>query len=179
MPKPLNIRKEPAYMIRPPKPEEAQKLLNLKKAYLVNVDTIPMDISEYKNDLDAEKKLIRQYNSSSNSILLIAEKAGKFVGNIDLTGSPRKRMAHTGMIGMGILEDFRGEGIGRMLMQATLDWAKNDSPLELIWLEVYANNEAGLRLYKSFGFRESGTIKGFFKHGNTYYDKIEMYLHLR
>lgn len=63
--------------------------------------------------------------------------------------------AHVARLGMGVVRDFRGRGIGRQLIEATIAkaWAKK---LEKIELSVYASNEAALRLYRRMGFVEEG-----------------------
>ena len=154
--------------IRELKPSEADKLLNLKLDYLKNTSTIPIVEGEYKNDLKAEEALIHKYNQSPNSILLVAIAQNECIGNIDLTGNERQRMYHTRMIGMGVNNYWRNQGIGSMLLQSTLNWAENNDHLEVIWLDVYANNELGLSIYKKMGFEISGVIKGFFRDGDRY-----------
>ena len=88
-------------------------------------------------------------------------------------------MFHTGMIGMGIKEKWRNQGLGRFLIEAVIDWAKKHSAIELIWLDVYASNELGYNLYKNTGFKISGIINDFFKEENGYKDKIQMYQRIK
>lgn len=87
-------------------------------------------------------------------------------------------MAHTAMIGMGIKEEWRNQGLGGILLKSVIAWAKENSELELIWLDVYASNELGYNLYKNNGFVVSGIVPGFFKDKQIYQDKIQMYLEL-
>jgi len=158
---------------------DAQNLANLKRNYLKNTTTIPIKLEEYAGNLDNELRIITEYKESINSILLVAEYKGELIGNIDLTGSARAIMFHTGMIGMGIKEQWRNQGLGRILIESVIDWAKNHSPIELIWLDVYASNELGYNLYKNTGFEVSGRIDGFFKDENGYKDKIQMYQRIK
>ncbi len=158
--------------------DDAPDLLALKRSYIGNTNTIPIYLDEYPEDEVAEHQLIKRYNDSPNSILLVAKHHDQLIGNIDLTGSERRIMFHTGMIGMGIAVQWRNQGIGTLLLKTVLEWAKEASPLELIWLDVYANNELGLGLHHKFGFKISGRINRFFKKDGIYYDKIQMYLEL-
>jgi len=161
--------------IRTAHEDEAKALRDLKLEIIGGSMTIPMHPEEYKNDETGERDLIKKYNDSSNSILLVAEANHQLIGMIDLTGNERKIMAHTAMIGMSIKEGWRNKGVGTSLIKGVLDWAKSFSDLEVIWLEVYANNELGLGLYKKMGFKISGKIERFFKHKNVYFDNIKMY----
>jgi ribosomal protein S18 acetylase RimI-like enzyme len=52
---------------------------------------------------------------------------------------------------MGILQAFRGRGLGRRLAEAVIREAQNVG-IERIELGVYASNEAAVALYKSLGF---------------------------
>jgi len=159
--------------------KDARRLLDLKRSYIENTTTIPLTIDEYPMDTDREVTIIKDYNKSANSQLLVAEYEGQFIGNIDLTGSKRLRMKHTAMIGMGIHQEWRNQGLGKVLMESIINWAKNESYIEVIWLDVYASNLLGLNLYKNTGFKVSGMIKGFFKHGNEYFDKVQMYQRIK
>jgi len=165
--------------IRVPKLDEAQKLADLKRSYIKNTTTIPLELEEYPNDLKHELNLITDYIQSPNSILLVAEFNNELIGNIDLTGSKRAKMFHTAMIGMGIKEKWRNQGLGRILIESVIDWAKKHSAIELIWLEVYASNELGFNLYKKTGFKVSGRINDFFKEENGYKDKVQMYQRIK
>jgi len=146
---------------------------------LKNTKTIPLALDEYTSNVKNELILITEYEKSLNSLLLVAEFENEFIGNIDLTGSKRSKMFHTGMIGMGIKEKWRNQGLGRILMESVIDWAKNNSGIEIIWLDVYASNELGLNLYKNTGFKISGIINDFFKDENGYVDKVQMYQRIK
>jgi len=161
--------------IRIAREDEAKTLRDLKLEIIGGSMTIPMYPEEYNHDEAGERVLIKKYNESPNSILLVAESNNQLIGMIDLTGNERKIMAHTAMIGMSIKEDWRNKGVGTALIKGVLDWAKSSSDLEVIWLEVYANNDLGLGLYKKMGFKISGKIERFFKHKNVYFDNIKMY----
>lgn len=161
--------------IRTAREDEAKELRDLKLKIIKTSMTIPMYPEEYRHDETGERELIKKYNESSNSILLVAEANNQLIGMIDLTGNERKIMAHTAMIGMSIDEGWRNKGVGTYLIKGVLDWAKLSSDLEVIWLDVYANNELGLGLYKKMGFKISGKIERFFKYKNVYFDNIKMY----
>lgn len=120
-------------------------------------------MDEYPINLEKESNIITDYAQSANSILLVAELNTELIGNLDLTGSKRSKMFHTAMIGMGVKEQWQNQGLGRFLIESVIEWAKTDSPIELIWLDVYASNILVLNLYKNTGFKISGIIKDFFK----------------
>ena len=164
-------------IIRHANENDAANLLELKLSYIRNTTSLPLYEHEYKNDIRTEKDLISRYISEANSILLVAEHGNNLIGNIDLTGNQRKKLFHTGMVGMGIANEWHNLGIGSMLMESALTWAIS-SPLSIAWLEVYSTNKAGYRLYEKFGFEECGTIKNFFQEVIPA-DKITMVKYLK
>ena len=54
----------------------------------------------------------------------VALAAGEVVGWCDVTAKDRPVHAHVGVLGMGLLPPFRGQGIGAELMRRTLAAAK-------------------------------------------------------
>lgn len=77
------------------------------------------------------------------------------VGWIDISPSSLPVSAHVGELGMGLLKEYRGQGIGKRLMQTALDKAKQKGLLR-VELEVYEHNIAGIKLYEKMGFQHEG-----------------------
>ncbi len=174
-PKIYTAKNDQPITIRQAVSSDAEKLLNLKLAYLKNTESLPLFANEYPNDIDQERNMIERYQSENNSIILVAISENTLIGNIDLTGSWRRKMQHTGMIGMGIQTSWQNQGIGNLLLENVLNWAQENQMLKLVWLEVYANNSPGVALYKKKNFIQSGSIPNFFFEKETFVDKIIMY----
>lgn len=165
-------------VIRPASPGDAEALLQMKLEYLENSKTIPLFKNEYPDKVEQECELIERINKERNSTLLVAEHNGKLVGNIDLNGNQRLKLFHTGVIGMGIRETWRGIGVGSALLHSIIQWSKNNPFLTILWLEVYETNSGGKALYEKMGFEECGRIKGFFQEEEGNIDKLTMVRHL-
>lgn len=58
-----------------------------------------------------------------------------------------------GLFDMVTNTNHRGKGHGRNILASTLKWAKQ-AGAKFAWLQVVANNEPAIRLYRSFGFAE-------------------------
>lgn len=160
-------------VIREAVAEDAETLIALKKSYIRGTTTIPLFEDEYTNTVIEERELIARLHSSPNSLLLVAEHNGMLIGNLDLIGSPRRKLLHTTYLGMGIAHLWQGKGIGSLLMQNALKWAAEKSPVEIIMLELYSINIAGKKLYEKHGFKECGVIENFFREG-VVCEKISM-----
>ncbi|MDB5542539.1 MAG: putative acetyltransferase [Devosia sp.] len=85
----------------------------------------------------------------------VALVAGEVVGWCDVTAKDRPIHAHTGVLGMGLLPPFRGQGIGADLMQRTLAAAKAFG-LHRVELTVRQDNANAMALYRKIGFATEG-----------------------
>ena len=158
--------------------KDASNLLAMKLEYILDSKTIPLFINEYPDDIKKETQLVKRLLEEKNSVLFVAESQGELVGNIDFNGNQRLKIFHAGAIGMGIKEEWRGKGIGSTLIQAVINWSKNNPFITLLWLEVYDSNEAGKALYRKMGFKECGRMVNFFHQDDKNIDKITMVRHL-
>jgi ribosomal protein S18 acetylase RimI-like enzyme len=85
----------------------------------------------------------------------VAISAGEVVGWCDVTPKERPIYAHGGVLGMGLLPQFRGQGIGTNLIRSTLA-ATRTIGLHRVELTVRQNNTRAIELYKKVGFRVEG-----------------------
>jgi putative acetyltransferase len=106
---------------------------------------------------------------------LVAMAGAEMAGQLDLFTSPNHpRRRHAGQIGMAVRDDFQGQGVGTVLMQAATDLADNWLNLRRLELEVYCDNEPAVRLYKKSGFEVEGTLKGYAFRAGEYVDVYAM-----
>jgi RimJ/RimL family protein N-acetyltransferase len=178
-PKKVELKNRKLVLIRQAEILDADKLLNCIKTYIPQSDYIPKLEQEITITIDEQKEWINSFLINDNSLLLVAEYENQIIGNIDLTGSRRKIMEHTALIGMGMLKEWRNSGLGTALLATTIEWAKQNTILELIWLQVYTENKVGLRLYQKFGFKENGIIEKFFKRNGKYFDNLTMVMDVK
>ena len=85
----------------------------------------------------------------------VALDRARVVGWCDLSPIDRPVHAHCGVLGIGILAAYRGKGIGRALMLATLERARAIG-LTRIELSVRERNLKAAALYENLGFRHEG-----------------------
>ncbi len=97
------------------------------------------------------------------------------VGWCDVVPVPRPIFAHVGTLGMGLLPDYRGQGVGTRLMALALE-ASRASGLERVELAVFADNQRARRLYEKMGFTVDGTRARRAKIDGRYRDEVLMAL---
>ena len=83
--------------------------------------------------------------------------AGEVVGWCDVLPKDRPTYAHAGVLGMGLLPPFRGQGIGADLIRRSLVAAKAFG-FHRVELTVRENNTNALELYKKIGFEVEGLL---------------------
>ena len=89
-------------------------------------------------------------NIADGHVQMVAEAQGIIVGWCDIL--PRQAQgADTGVVGMGVLREYRGRGIGKELLSQALI-AIGQKKFQRIELTVRADNLAAINLYKKHGF---------------------------
>lgn len=110
---------------------------------------------------------------SKNGPVYYAIHDDRVVGWCDVFPMNNPRQSHRGGLGMGLLPEYRGKGIGSRLLKAVMDHAKTFG-LEKVELHVYTSNEPAIALYKKFGFEQEGLIKKYRKLDGKYFDCLAM-----
>jgi len=105
--------------------------------------------------------------------LFVAEGDGKIVGWCDIYAMTRPGTTHCGVLGIGLLPDWRGAGLGRRLMEAALAKATAIG-LERVQLEVHADNSRAIALYEKLGFVHEGKRRRARKLDGVYTDILMM-----
>jgi RimJ/RimL family protein N-acetyltransferase len=100
---------------------------------------------------------------------------GKAAGWCDILPESREVRAHCGVLGLGLLPEFRGKGHGAALLKATLGAARRIG-LVRIELRVYADNARAIALYEKTGFEKEGVMRDACFIGGQYRDLILMAL---
>ncbi|GAK53351.1 acetyltransferase protein [Candidatus Moduliflexus flocculans] len=94
------------------------------------------------------------------------------VGWCDITPKSIPEFRHVGVLGIGIIAPFRNQGIGRALLETTLQHAKKKSGVERVELLVFASNQRAIELYKKCGFEYEGEKRKVRKIDGRYENEI-------
>ena len=117
-------------------------------------------------------RLSENTDSIYNVVAIIDD---RIVGMASVDTYPnRPRRRHAGAIGISVHEEWQGKGVGKELMHAIIDLADNWLNLTRLELEVYADNEAAIRLYERFGFELEGTLRQHAFRDGQYVDSKAM-----
>ena len=110
---------------------------------------------------------------SRNGPVFYAVEGDRVVGWVDIFPDDNPRLSHRGTLGMGVLREYRGQGIGERLLTAALAKAA-EFGLEKVELNVYTSNIGAIALYRKMGFQQEGLIKKYRKLDGRYFDSLVM-----
>lgn len=103
----------------------------------------------------------------------IAVADGCVLGWCDIGKMNRPIFDHAGVLGMGVIAGYRGQGIGEALIRAALNEAKQKG-LVRVSLTVREPNKRAIALYEKVGFVREGLHKRAVCLDGVYEDEISM-----
>lgn len=103
----------------------------------------------------------------------VALSGAEVVGWCDVRRHPRPIYAHAGILGMGLLQSFRGQGIGTRLIRTTLVAAQT-AGLSRVELSAREGNLIAIELYKKVGFAVEGMSRNAIRIDGVYENLIQM-----
>lgn len=163
--------------IREAKEQDAERMIISASKALINTPYMLSTVEDIKKmSVVAIQKTLKDYHENPNYVQFIAEVDGKLVGKIDFKNGNNEKISHQGAIAMIILPEYRNYGIGRALLETLINWAKNNSKIEKVCLEVMEDNLGAIKLYKNLGFFEEGRKAKGVKLESGYQDLILMAL---
>lgn len=128
---------------------------------------------------EQEANFLDEKEKSANEVEIVAFVDGKVAGTagIDAVGS-RYKVKHRAEFGISIAKEYWGLGLGKALTEACIACAKEAGYTQLE-LDVVAENESALALYRKVGFVEYGrNPRGFNSRIGGYQELVYMRLEL-
>lgn len=136
-----------------------------EKKYLAFLDAPSFEMS----------KSFVQSNIRDNWPHLVAIIDNKVIGWCDITSLNRPVFSHVGCMGIGVLKEYRGNGIGQQLLTQALSLASIKG-LTRIELTVREDNKRAIAMYQKFGFVIEGVHQKSVLIDNKYYNQLFMAL---
>lgn len=127
--------------------------------------------------VDAWRK--RWKDNGRENLCAVASVDGRIAGTVLLNRfSNASKTDHVRMLGMWVLRNYRGIGIGEAMMAYSLDWAARKTDIRKIALGVWSSNLAAIGLYLKTGFVIEGSSRGMALINGRYVDEINMGLYM-
>jgi len=114
-----------------------------------------------------------QAASTGSGVTVLAERDGQLIGLAFARRQFARRQAHVLYLGIGVLQAWVGQRIGRQLMLEVEKWALNRE-FHRLELMVHVGNDRAIALYERLGYKHEGVRKHGFKIDGAYVDLLYM-----
>lgn len=163
--------------LREATPKDAKQLLsimnqlNTETPYLlVNQQSLTLNTTDMAKQIDYIYEL-------DNQLILLAFNHDKLIGVSTVMGETDAPLKHIGEIGISILKDYWGYGLGTIMLEEIIFWAKEHQIIRRLEIKVQERNERAINLYKKLKFETEGIIRwGFLSETGDFLDIVLMSL---
>lgn len=116
--------------------------------------------AELPLDEEGDRQRLRPGRPGTASFVAV-DAGGTLVANLGI------ELARYGVasLGMCVADGWRGQGVGRALMEAAIDWARS-AGAHKVDLQVWPHNDAAQRLYEALGFVAEGHLRRHYPRKN-------------
>ena len=163
-----------SFEIREATPGDAAELVALARAVTSEPEDWLLTSAEWRS-VAAEKRYLRAARRSPHAAVYVAEAPEGLVGRLSVARDVHPASRHVADLGLMVAATHRRQGIGRALLQRTVEWARG-SGIGKLELHVFAYNAPAIALYESFGFVQEGYRRRHYRRDDEYLDAILMAL---
>ncbi len=144
-------------VIRSPRYEDIPGLLEYLRISAAETDFLlryPEECGKYTEE--GEKLWIDQLNATENGAALVCIVDGRLAGNCEVRWSSSLKTKHRATIGIALLKEYWGLGIGTAFFRELIRIAEADPDILHMELEFIEGNARARALYEKMGFRITG-----------------------
>lgn len=163
-------------ILKPNLPEYAAEMIDYMKKTAEETDYLLRNPDEINYTEESEQDILKNLHDDPYAIMMVPVVEGQIAGNASINGIGTKRkIRHRCSLAIALYKEFWGLGIGKAMLEYMTELA-GEVGWHQIDLEVVAENERAINLYKKMGFKETGRRHNalLFDDG-SYHDEILMY----
>ncbi len=175
--KEVTIKSGRTVILRQPTLNDAQTFADFING-LVKEETFEYAGPQTLKDEEEYIEFLLSEINENKGVHIIAEYNGEKIAGADMTNCGYKK-EHVFEVELFVRNDFRGEGLGTMLLQELENEVKKLVKITMITLNVFGNNDGAIRLYNRFGYEECGRIPKALNYKRELVDEVTMYKFLK
>jgi RimJ/RimL family protein N-acetyltransferase len=164
------LRSGRTLLIREAQAHDARELLDYVEAISGESTFLSFGPGEFELTVAEEEMVLIRFQEATNRIYLVGLVDGAIVSALNFGAGTRPRTRHSGEFGMSVRKAYWGLGIGSLMLDALLDWARATGVVTKVNLRVRTDNRRAIALYRGKGFALEGTIRREIYLDGVYYD---------
>jgi len=156
------------FAIRPAREEDLTGLVGAIRASVGGGEYVD---AETVADVVEDEGVLLRHNDLESRIFFVATVNDEVVGWVHLKHPELEKLSHTAELTVGVLEQYRGHGIGSHLLERGLEWAASQG-FERIYQSVPATNERAIDFLDARGWEVEAVREDHYKLGGDYVDEV-------
>lgn len=142
-------------VLRSPRAEDAQELIDYLVSTAGETDFLIRCPEDIRLTVEQEERFLNAVLNSPDDLMIVCEVDGKIAGNCSLAFMDKKKMRHRSNVGIALLKEYWGRGIGTRMFEE-MEKIARERGVRQMELEVLEGNERAVHLYEKMGFRFVG-----------------------
>ena len=143
---------------------DAKEILSYLKKVGSETDFLSFGFEGVGSDVQKEEEIITRFARATTSAMIVGTLSDRIISVGSLSANATSRFSHNAEVGISVLKEFWGKGIGAHLMNLILDFARTTKHVKNVHLS----------LYEKTGFKVVGRYKNFSFVDGKYRDAIIM-----
>jgi len=138
--------------VRPAEASDAAQLLALLLQLATESNTFTVDDGLGELSEADERAQIEQITRTTTNTIFVAVLDQQLIG-VGTVQATEDLLKPRGEIGVAVLKQYWGNGLGTALVEELITWARDFSTLAELFLTVQTRNTRAVKLYQQLGFK--------------------------
>ncbi len=130
-------------------------------------------VGETVADVVESENVLLRHNELEKRVFFVATVHGDLVGWVHVNAPELEKLEHTAELTVGVIDEYRGHGIGSKLLDRGVDWALDHS-FEKLYNSVPSTNEDAIEFLEARGWEIEAVRKNHYKIDDEYVDEVMM-----
>ena len=128
------------------------------------------------DEIDHEEALLR-HNELESRMFFVATVEDEVVGWVHLHAPEIEKLSHTAELTVGVIEEYRGHGLGSHLLARGLEWAASNG-YERVYQSVPSSNEEAIDFLEAHDWEIEAIREDHYKLNGHYVDEVMLAIEL-
>jgi L-amino acid N-acyltransferase YncA len=124
-------------------------------------------------DIVESEDVLLRHNDLEKRVFFVACVHGDVVGWVHVNAPELEKLGHTAELTVGLIDEYRGHGIGTNLLDRGVDWAL-DNGFEKLYNSVPSTNEDAIEFLENRGWETEAVRSEHYRIDGEYVDEVMM-----